>query len=62
MVDITLAPTPAALPDRGGVPGVWSRVTNLTVDRGDGSWLATTAEEVDLALRILEDAITAAGA
>jgi len=48
MVDTAPAPaadpaqTPAALPDRGVVPGVWSRVTNLTVDRGEGSWLVTT--------------------
>ncbi|HEU5204531.1 MAG TPA: aspartate aminotransferase family protein, partial [Candidatus Limnocylindrales bacterium] len=24
------------------VPAVWSRITNLTVDRGEGSWLVTT--------------------
>jgi 4-aminobutyrate aminotransferase len=30
------------LPDRTVVPAVWSRITNLTVDRGEGSWLITT--------------------
>ena len=30
------------LPDRSVVPAVWGRVTNLTVDRGEGSWLVTT--------------------
>ena len=34
-----------ALPDRGVVPSVWSRITNLTVDRGEGSWLITTDGE-----------------
>jgi 4-aminobutyrate aminotransferase len=44
MVD-TAAATPAAggaLPDRSVVPAVWSRVTNITVDHGEGSWLVTT--------------------
>jgi len=27
------------------VPGVWSRVTNIRVDRGEGSWLITTDGE-----------------
>jgi 4-aminobutyrate aminotransferase len=31
----------AALPDRSVVPPVWGRITNLTVDRGEGSWLVT---------------------
>ena len=30
------------LPDRSVVPALWGRVTNLTVDRGEGSWLVTT--------------------
>ena len=30
------------LPDRSVVPSVWSRITNLTVERGEGSWLITT--------------------
>ena len=29
------------LPDHGVVPAVWSRITNLDVDRGEGSWLVT---------------------
>ncbi|MEK6719530.1 MAG: aspartate aminotransferase family protein [Chloroflexota bacterium] len=33
------------LPDSSVVPAVWSRITNLTVDRGDGSWLTTTDGE-----------------
>jgi 4-aminobutyrate aminotransferase len=45
MVDSAPAPTPTALPDRGVVPAVWSRITNLTVDRGEGSWLVTTDGE-----------------
>ncbi len=31
----------APLPDRGVVPGVWARYTDLVVDRGEGSWLVT---------------------
>jgi 4-aminobutyrate aminotransferase len=45
MVDTAPALTPPALPDRGVVPAVWSRITNLTVDRGEGSWLVTTDGE-----------------
>ena len=30
---------PAALPDHSVVPPVWSRITNLDIDRGEGSWL-----------------------
>ena len=30
------------LPDRSVVPAVWGRITNLIVDRGEGSWLVTT--------------------
>ncbi len=33
------------LPDRSVVPPVWGRITNLTVDRGEGSWLITTDGE-----------------
>jgi 4-aminobutyrate aminotransferase-like enzyme len=29
------------LPDHAVVPAVWSRITNLDVDRGEGSWLIT---------------------
>jgi len=40
------APTPtpapdAPLPDHAVVPSVWGRITNLDVDRGEGSWLIT---------------------
>ena len=35
----------APLPDRSVVPPVWSRITNLIVDRGEGSWLVTTEGE-----------------
>ncbi len=33
------------LPDHSVVPGVWSRITNLEIDRGEGSWLITTSGE-----------------
>ena len=47
---IDTRPTPTAspapdLPDRSVVPAVWSRITNLTVDHGEGSWLVTTDGE-----------------
>jgi 4-aminobutyrate aminotransferase len=47
MVETTVpaAAAAVALPDRSVVPAVWSRVTNLTVDRGEGSWLITTDGE-----------------
>ena len=43
MVDTAPAPgsTSAPLPNRFVVPPVWSRITNLVVDRGEGSWLIT---------------------
>jgi 4-aminobutyrate aminotransferase len=34
-------PLEAALPDHAVVPAVWGRITNLDVDRGEGSWLIT---------------------
>jgi 4-aminobutyrate aminotransferase len=40
MVDTQPAPA-ASLPDRSFVPAVWSRITNLAVDHGEGSWLVT---------------------
>jgi 4-aminobutyrate aminotransferase len=40
--DSSHAPASAPLPDPSVVPAVWSRITNLTVDRGEGSWLVTT--------------------
>jgi 4-aminobutyrate aminotransferase len=36
---------PTPLPDRSAVPAVWSRVTNIAVDHGEGSWLVTTDGE-----------------
>ncbi len=47
MVDIAPAPgsTSAPLPDRSVVPPVWSRITNLVVDHGEGSWLVTPEGE-----------------
>jgi 4-aminobutyrate aminotransferase len=47
MVD-TVAATPTAgtsLPDPSVVPAVWSRVTSIAVDHGEGSWLVTTVGE-----------------
>ncbi len=44
MVD-TPAAHAATLPDRSVVPAVWSRITDLTVERGEGSWLVTTDGE-----------------
>src|SRR5215207_361213 len=35
----------APLPDRSVVPAVWGRITNVIVDRGEGSWLITTDGE-----------------
>ncbi len=34
-----------ARPDLSVVPPVWGRITNLVVDRGEGSWLITTEGE-----------------
>jgi 4-aminobutyrate aminotransferase len=46
MVDTAAAqPSFAPLPARSVVPGVWSRVTDLMVDHGEGSWLVTTDGE-----------------
>ena len=42
MVDTSRAPATAApLPDHAVVPPVWGRITNLDIDRGEGSWLIT---------------------
>jgi len=35
----------ASLPDRSVVPPVWSRIANIVVERGEGSWLITTDGE-----------------
>jgi len=47
MVDTAAAPGAAVppLPDPSVVPAVWGRVTNIRVDRGEGSWLVTTDAE-----------------
>lgn len=49
MVDTVSQPAgvaPAApLPDRSVVPAVWSRITNISVERGEGSWLITPSGE-----------------
>ena len=46
MVETVDSSSPATetppLPDRSVVPALWGRITNLTVDRGEGSWLVTT--------------------
>jgi 4-aminobutyrate aminotransferase len=42
---MTQPPSTTVLPDRSVVPPVWGRITNLTVDRGEGSWLVTTDGE-----------------
>ena len=42
MTELAARPASRALPDRSVVPPVWSRITNLVVDRGEGSWLFTT--------------------
>ena len=39
------AASAASLPDRSVVPPVWSRITNLIVDHGEGSWLVTPEGE-----------------
>ena len=45
MVDTAPSTNAAGLPDRSVVPAVWSRITNLTIERGEGSWLITTDGE-----------------
>ena len=35
----------SGFPDHGVVPPVWSRITNIEVDRGEGSWLITPTGE-----------------
>ena len=47
MVD-TAASSPSAgtaFPERSVVPAVWSRVTDIVVDHGEGSWLVTVDGE-----------------
>ena len=40
MIDASETPL-APLPDRSVVPAVWSRIANVVVDHGEGSWLVT---------------------
>jgi 4-aminobutyrate aminotransferase len=44
MTDVVAEPV-KNLPDPSVVPAVWSRITNLVVDRGEGSWLVTVDGE-----------------
>src|SRR4029079_2438766 len=44
-IDKASDPSSAPLPDRSVVPPVWGRITNLVVERGEGSWLITTDGE-----------------
>jgi len=43
MVDTAIAPSeaPTSLPEHAVVPGVWGRITNIDVERGEGAWLIT---------------------
>jgi 4-aminobutyrate aminotransferase len=41
MVETQASDVRTPLPDHGVVPAVWGRITNLDVDRGEGSWLIT---------------------
>ncbi len=43
MVDTKVAPVTGsqAWPDRSVIPPVWSRIANIPVERGEGSWLIT---------------------
>jgi 4-aminobutyrate aminotransferase len=47
MVETASAGSNAAtpLPDRSVIPPVWTRIANITVERGEGSWLITTDGE-----------------
>jgi 4-aminobutyrate aminotransferase len=45
MTELAARPARSALPARSVVPAVWSRITNLVVERGEGSWLVTTDGE-----------------
>ncbi len=41
MLSTDPAASTSSLPDHAVVPPVWGRITNLDVDRGEGSWLIT---------------------
>ncbi len=43
MTDLRSRPT--ALPDHSVIPAVWTRYTDLVIERGEGSWLFTTDGE-----------------
>jgi 4-aminobutyrate aminotransferase len=45
VLDTTATAPTAPLPDLSVVPPVWSRITNLVVDHGAGSWLVTVDGE-----------------
>ena len=45
MTSSTEPSTAARFPGHGVIPPVWSRITNLEVDRGEGSWLITMGGE-----------------
>ena len=40
-----LSPVTDDLPDHGVVPAVWARYTDLDIERGEGAWLVTRADE-----------------
>src|SRR3954471_19143501 len=42
MTDLAARPP---MPDTSVVSAVWSRITNLVIDHGEGSWLTTTDGE-----------------
>jgi 4-aminobutyrate aminotransferase len=41
MTETVASPVARALPDASVVPAVWSRIANVVVDHGEGSWLIT---------------------
>ena len=48
VTQVTSQPTDRSsptLPDHAVIPAVWSRITDLDVDRGEGSWLITRSGE-----------------
>ncbi|MEO5918301.1 MAG: aspartate aminotransferase family protein [Candidatus Limnocylindrales bacterium] len=45
MPDATTQDLTSNFPDHASVPAVWGRITNIEVDRGEGSWLITPGGE-----------------
>ncbi len=45
MPDATAQDLTSSFPDHAAVPAVWGRITNIEVDRGEGSWLITPGGE-----------------